>query len=256
MSRITKTAMCRWLFAAAAVAGSLTALPAQQGNIRSVRFYTVKPERVGDFQAAVKDYVAVATRAGAGHPYSMFVSLTGPAAYLRGDVYTNWADLDSAGPDPKLKEQAAEVQRITTRITQCTESSRRIIDEVIPELSFGGMGAPPAMMRVLTTHVRPDKVGEYLELIRSEVLPAAKKAGLKVFSVAQTRYGGTSTAFVLVSGMSKWSDLDGGYGVEKAMGKEGYQRFLTKIRPLIVDSEYNVFRFAPELSYLPAPPGK
>ena len=35
------------------------ALAQPTGNIRSVTLLTVKPERLGDFQAAVKEYVAV-----------------------------------------------------------------------------------------------------------------------------------------------------------------------------------------------------
>jgi hypothetical protein len=39
------------------------------------------------------------------------------------------------------------------------------------------------------------------------------------------------------------------------MGEEGYQRFLSNIRPLLLESEYNVYRLQRDLSYLPASPG-
>ena len=46
-------------------------------------------------------------------------------------------------------------------------------------------------------------------------------------------------------------DLDGELPVEKGLGKEGYQALLDKVRPLIVQSVANEYRFLPELSYLP-----
>jgi hypothetical protein len=68
---------------------------------------------------------------------------------------------------------------------------------------------------VLRTRVRPDKVDEYLAMVKSEVLPAAKKAGLKGFSVAQERYGAPGTELISVAGMSGWGDLDGGSGFKR-----------------------------------------
>jgi hypothetical protein len=54
-----------------------------------------------------------------------------------------------------------------------------------------------------------------------------------------------------VAGLSNWADLDGGFGLEKALGKEGYQSFLLKLTPLIVSSQFDLYRFQPDLSYLP-----
>ena len=65
----------------------------------------------------------------------MWVSLTGPREYVRASYYNKWAELD-AGPDPKLKDEAADLARVSQRIIDCTESSRRIIAEVQPDLSM------------------------------------------------------------------------------------------------------------------------
>jgi hypothetical protein len=89
-------------------------------------------------------------------------------------------------------------------------------------------------------------------LVKSEVLPAAKKAGLKAFTVEQVRYGAPNTEFVSVAGLSNWADLDGGTWIEKAMGQDGYQRFLLKIRQLIIESEAAIYRYVPDSSYIPA----
>jgi len=255
MNRSQRRAVYHGVLAAFAAAALVIPARAQEGpaNIRSLSFYTVKPDRIGDFQAEIKEYEAVLTKAGAGasHYHSMWHSLTGPNEYVLADYSTKWADFDST-PDPKLKEVQADLQRIGTRITQCTESLHRIIEEVLPDLSLPGGAGVPKMISVLRSRVRPDKVDEYLGLVKNEVLPAAKKSGLTVFSVSRVRYGAPTTEFISVAGLSKWADLDGGFGVPKGMGEEGYQRFLEKIRPLLVESEYAMYRFQPDLSYLPA----
>jgi hypothetical protein len=250
MKRNYKSVCANSLLAMMAVASLAMPAQAQQTNIRSVRFYTVKTDRVGDFQAAIKDANAIMAKAGSDRYFSIWASLTGPTEYVRVDNYTKWADLDR-GADPKLKEQQAALQQITTRIMQCVESSHRVIEQELPELTLPISGALPKMIRASQSRVRPDKVNEYLELVKSDVFPAAKKSGLKFFSVAQVRYGAPTTEFISVAGLDHWADFDAGFGVEKAMGKEGYQRFLTRMRPLLVDTEYNVYRLMPDLSYLP-----
>lgn len=239
----------RCVFAFAAAACLITPARAQQANIQAVRFYTVKPDRVADFLAATKEYSAIVTKGGSDRYYSVWHSLTGANEYARVDFYAKWADLNAV-PEPRMKEQAAELQSITRRIVHCSESSHRVISEVLPDLSLPQTGAAP-MVRVLRTRVCPEKVNEYLAMVKSEVTPAAKKAGLKLFSTSQVRYGSVSTGFISVARMNGWADLDGGTWIQKAMGEEGYQRFLGKLRPLTVESEVTILSLLPDSSHLP-----
>jgi len=241
---------CAFAFAAAAFL--VAPARAQQGNIQRIRFFTVKPDRVADFLAATKEFTEVVRKGGSEHYYYMLHSLTGANEYVRVDNYTKWADLDGiASPEPKLKELDSQLQSITTRINQCVEIAHRIIDEIQPDLSLPQTGGVP-MIRVLRTRVRPDKVNEYSALVKSEVLPAAKKAGVKFYTVSQVRYGEPNTEFVAVSGLNNWADLDGGLWIQKAMGEEGYQRFLAKLRPLIIESEAEIYSVVFDSSYQPA----
>ncbi len=64
---------------------------AQDANIRSVTFYTVKPDRIGDFQAEVKEYNAILAKAGSDRYSTIWVALTGPYSKQASD-YTKWAD--------------------------------------------------------------------------------------------------------------------------------------------------------------------
>ena len=173
-----------------------------------------------------------------------------PASTLRAIYYNKWADLDAMS-DPKLKDQAADLARISQRIIACTESSRRIIAEIQPDLSLPPGMEMPKMIRVLTTDVRPEKYNDYLALVKSDILPAAQKGGLKLYEFSEARYGGPNTQVTSIVDMASWGDLDQGVGIQKALGKEGYQALMEKVRPLIVQSVVNEYRFLPDISYLP-----
>jgi hypothetical protein len=233
----------------ATVATAMLIAPTRAQNIRRIQFATAKPDRVGDLLAAMKESAAVEKKGGSERYFSLWHSLSGANEYVLVRNYAKWADLD-AGPEPKMKDLATQLQAIETRITQCMESIHSIVDEVLPDLSLPQSGSVP-MIRVMRSRVKPDKVNEYIALLKSETLPAMKKAGLKLFAVSQVRYGAPNTEFISVSGINCWADLDGGLPIQKAMGEEGYQRFLAKLRPLIIESEADVFRFVPDSSYSP-----
>ena len=252
--RLSQKALCCSILAAG-LAAALGTTASAQGNIRSVTFYTVKSDRIGDFLAEIKQYNALLAKGGSTRTYTMWLSLTGPRTYAQAVYYKTWADLD-AGADPKMKDEATDLARIGMRITDCTESYRRVIEEIDPDLSLPDSGTIPKMIRVLVTQVRPDKVGDYLALAKSDIVPGIKKSGAKDYSLARGRFGESSAIITSVTGIDAWADFDGGTGVEKALGKEGYQKFLLKLTPLIVSSEWNVYRYQPDISYLPAQAAK
>jgi quinol monooxygenase YgiN len=247
--------VCQCILAAGVAAALVTSASAQNGNIQSVTFYTVKSDRVGDFQAEIKELNALYAKGGSTNYASMWVSLTGTREFVRASYYQKWAELDVMS-DPKLKDEAADIARVAERIYACTESRRRIIAEIQPDLSLNTATEMPKMIRVLTTDVRPEKYKEYLALVKSDILPAAQKGGLKLYEFSETRYGGPNTQVSSVVNMDSWADLDGDFGVQKGLGKDGYQALMEKVRPLIVQSVVNEYRFLPEISYLPAPAAK
>ncbi len=172
-------------------------------------------------------------------------------------MYTKWADLDAGdNADPKLKDQAVDLARISMRIIDCTESWHRDIDVIMPELSLPDSGDIPKMIRVLVTQVRPDKYHEYLDLQKNEILPAITKAAPKSYNFAEKRFGAFGPEFVSVTGFTNWADLDGSIGAEKGLGKDGYQAMVDKVRALIVQSQFIIYRYAPDQSYLPPPTAK
>jgi len=257
MNWIQKGVLCHCICAMVITAAALvTPAAAQDGNIRSVTFYSVKPDRVSDFQAEIKAYNALLAKSGSAYYSSTWVSLTGAHEYAHVINYKTWADLDSTmATDPKLKDQAMDLARIGMRINDCAVSNRRIIEEVMPDFTISS-GNVPKMIRVLQTQVRPDKYHEYVELLKHEIFPAVKKAGTKDYNVAEERFGESNLQVTSVTGFDSWADLDASIGAEKGLGKEGYQALVDKVRALITQSEFDIYRYEPDLSYLPPPTAK
>lgn len=250
------TILSRCLLATAFAASLVAVASAQTGNIRSVTFVTVKPDRIGDFQAELKEVHALMKKDNSTRFSSVWVSLTGPREYAIVSYHNKWSELDE-GADSATKDDAADLARLQTRMVDCASNWRRTIEEIQPDLSLPQTSTEmPKMVRVLTTLVRADKYQDYLDLIKSDVLPAAKKGGLTTYLFSETRYGAPNTQVTSVIAMDKWAELDEPFGIEKALGKDGYKALLGKIRPLIIQSEANEYRFQPELSYLPAAPAK
>ena len=226
-------------------------------KIRSVTRYVVTPGRVGDFRAAVKDYNAVLKKAEWDKAMTLWSAASGQNEFSLVRNHSKWAEMDVLRmDDPKLKPFDGDLRVIAARIMQCVISSERTIDELVSDVSLPVPTEMPKMVRVLRSRVRPDKVNEYMALYKSDVFPAAKKGGLNLFLVHRARFGAPSNQFASVTPVNSWADLDSPSPIVTGMGgQEAYDRFLTKIRPMLESSEYNIYRFEKELSYIPGKSG-
>ena len=84
MNWIPKGIFCHGIAAMLLAAAALvTPASAQDATIRSVTFYTVKPDRIGDFQAEIKAYNAILAKAGSDRYSTIWVALTGPYEFAR-----------------------------------------------------------------------------------------------------------------------------------------------------------------------------
>ena len=230
--------------------GAVFAQPAQP-TIRSVTFYTIKADRVGDYLAAVKELAALRAKGGSERYGSTWASLSGPREYALVTYHSKWAEFDII-PDPKMQSMAGQVSALFARINNTVESSRRVIYSLESELSLPlPSGDPQPLSRVLRTWVKPDQLAAYRALVKSDLLPAAKKAGNKIYSVSRARMGSSNYEYSTVTGMDKWADLDGEAPLITAMGGQAaYDKFLLKLRTMVTRSEYEVYRFLKDQSYM------
>lgn len=222
-------------------------------NIRSSTNYVVKPDRVGDFTGAVKEYNAVLKKAGWDKGYSVWVAATGPVEYRIISYSAKWAEFDlTRNNNPKLKDVRTELAGIASRIMSCVDKYERVILAVNTELSLPRQTEPSKMITSIKVRARPEKVDEFLALMKTEMLPAVHKSKIKTFGVAQARFGAPAYELRITMGMDQWADLDEMSPIAKGFGgQEAYNTYLRKVRPLITLAEYNILRYSPELSYVP-----
>jgi len=199
-----------------------------------------------EFVDLQKQFAAELKKAAGPRAWYVFALMSGPRAYIVVRYYQKWADLDQPlTPTP-------QITGLLARINSCVESSERRIDVIDPSLSIRETAAIPELIQVVRVSVRPDKVNEYLALAKSVSLPAFKKAGVKRRIFARVRLGGPSTDFVTSTGLEKWADLDGPNPFQKASGEKGYQDYLSKLTPLIYRSQFDLYGYLPDASYVPA----
>ena len=222
-----------------------------QGTIRSVSHVRVKRDRVGDFQAAVHDMVELYKKAGSARSFTMWSAMTGPAEYVVVSYVAKYAEMDQT-MDPKMKDHQGAMAAIAARLNSCAESMETEIHTMVPELTSPVGAAPPAYVRAGRTTVASGKMDEVLALFKNDLVPAWKKGGSTAYGVARVRYGAPNNQIHSFTAMKSWADLDGPPPVETAMGTAAYQAFLTKMRALTLRTEYTIYRYRPNMSYIAA----
>ncbi len=235
------------------LAGLSSQAQAQDLKYRSVARYRLKPERAGDFALNVKEYISVLKKANPNDAFSMWTSVTGPMEYVLVSYHAKYAELDqNPQQDPKLKDVAAQLAAIGSRINACVETGDRYVDEVQTDLSLPRTGEMPKMVRMLRAKVKPDQINNYINLVKAESLPAMKKAGVPVYLTTRVRYGRPGNEFHSVTALDNWAALDSQSPRVKAMGEAAYQQYLGKVLPMLEEYEYNLYRYVPDMSYTPA----
>jgi hypothetical protein len=150
-----------------------------------------------------------------------------------------------------MKAVEADRARVIARLDTMTESLDTWIDEMQTDMATQSREVP-AMVRVGRTRVIPEKMDEFKALLHDQLVPAMKKSGAD-YGFAVARYGTPSNEIHSYLGIKAWADLDGGIGAQKAMSPEEYKAFEGKLLPMLESTEWSMWKFHPELSYVIAP---
>jgi quinol monooxygenase YgiN len=234
---------------------------AQQAPERSemlhVTFAKVKPERWIDFLDFQRnESVAVQQKAGTAwravwasgiFAEGFSVAMVTPIAKM--------AQYDGQGPAMRvLGEDGARAYNTTLR--EMVESTRSVLIRTRPDLSYVPQ---PAMMPkfavVATVSVVPGRTADFEAVIKSDVLPAMKRAGIARYAVSQTVLGGDVNEYTTLAYFDHYADMDQPWGLEKALGADGMLKLGQKFSGIIAHHERMIVRYVPEASFQPdAPP--
>lgn len=217
-----------------------------QGNLRTVLFVRVKLDQEDDWKASVKDYAALMKKVDSEHPFTMWESQTGP--HMWAVVWYSRTFSDMGQNDPKLKDSAADLANLFSRLNGQTESLEYWIDEMQPEWTIRSQSIPP-YVRTGRSRVLPGKMEEMRALLRDQIVPALKKSGATDYGVAIARFGTPTNEFHSYLGVSGWSDFDSPMSVEKGMSASEWKAFQAKVSTVVESTEWQLWKFHPELSY-------
>ena len=230
-----------------AIAVLVFAMPSVAQNIRTVLLVKAKLGQDDNWKSAVKDYVALFKKAGSKQGVTVWDSQTGPSQHAVVWYSSKWKEMDEQ--DPAMKGSEAEVARAIARLNSVTESLEYWTDEMQPDLTIRSNEIPP-FIRVGRTKVIAAKMDEVKALFRDQLFPAVKKSGATDFGVAVARFGTPTNEIHTYLGLKGWADLDGPVGVQKGMTADEYKSFEAKLLPLIESTEFSIWKFDPQLSYV------
>jgi quinol monooxygenase YgiN len=250
--RLRKTvAVSARSLAAVLVLGAIAAPAWAQAppTIRAITHLRVKPDKMGDWVAAEKDYAALVKKAGSDRSFTLWQAMTGPREFIMVRYYSKWAELDRFN-DPKMAEHAGALAGIMARIDASVESSWREIHSMQPDLTLPRPAEMPKMIRTARINVANGKWDEVLGTLKTVTLPAMKAAGVTAYGVGRVRYGGGANQIMTHTGFDSWADLDGPTAIEKSAGRDAYLKYVAKMGTLTTRTEWTIYRYRPELSYI------
>ena len=162
------------------------------------------------------------------------------------------------GTSPLEKALGAEgLRAYGAKLRRLINSSHTYAIMGRPDLSYEKeMTGPPKMALITSSHVVPGRNLQFESLIKNEVVPAMKKAGVGGFWMNQTVFGGDVHEYVSLVIFDNFADLDKGLPLVRALGQAGANALLQKISGLVAHQERSVSRYVADLSIEPPQPSK
>jgi hypothetical protein len=71
--------------------------------------------------------------------------------------------------------------------------------------------------------------------------------------MAVARFGTPANEVHSYLGLSGWGDFDAPFGAEKGMSAPDWKAFQAKVAPLITGTQWDLWKYEPELSYILPP---
>jgi hypothetical protein len=248
--------LAAWAFLAAPAAAQ------QQNDLLDVFTVQVKPEKMAQFEAVAKK-IAAANRQNKGSDWLAVSQEYGPGHTIRFiSTRPNFAAIETAnaafmGAITKAHGQAG-TEQIFRDADACMESARSEVRRRRWELSSNVPADAAAMSRLVgdarlvqTTivRVRPGMGLKVEEQIRA--LKAANERAKITMLVSQAVTGQTGTIYYITWLRKSLAELDGAPPMAQLLGEDAYGAFLKAASETVVNTEYIIGRFRPELSNPP-----
>ncbi len=234
--------------------------PPAQPQWLSILVVHVKPEMLTEFQNFQKNETIPALQKGGVKRRSVWqAAVFGEAfEYVFVTPIDSFAQYDGDTPIQKaLGKEGAEAYLAKARKLISSVHTYAVLTR--PDLSYEReMKEAPKLAVVTQVHVAPGRRVEYENLIKNEVLPVMKQAGVGGFWVSQSIFGGDGTTFVSLTLYDSFAEIGKRSPFVKVLGQEGATKLGQKFTGIITNIGSSIRRYNAELSFPPPgqPPAK
>ena len=222
---------------------------AAQTQWMSISIVRVKPDLIDEWIDFVKnETIPALKKAGIKERTAWQTAQFGEAfEYIFITPVDSLAEYDGEPPIRKaLGDQAYRAYLEKSR--RMTISVRTYAVQSRPDLSHGRMEAPPKLAVVNEVQVAPGRSQDFETILKTEVLPAVRKAGVSGYLVSQQMFGGDANVFTTVTPYENFAEIGKGSPIQRAMGTAGYNRFLRRTAGVVTRVVRSIVRLNAELS--------
>jgi hypothetical protein len=125
------------------------------------------------------------------------------------------------------------------------------------DLSYMGkmasMTGPPKLAVVNSVSIVPGRAAAFESLVKTEILPAMKKADVLGYFVSQSFFGGDAWGYTSVTFVDSFAEIGKGSPFLRALGPAGSAALLAKFSGLVAHQERVIARYNTDLSFFSAP---
>jgi hypothetical protein len=219
------------------------------GPMSRVTITHVKPDMVNEWIALQKEANVAAKKGGAKTRTVIQTSIFGNSfEYVSVSPIENFAQFDGQSPLAKGLEPAA-LARHNGMLSKCVESSTSFMSTRRDEISnlILNDAIPPILVSV-RYRIAPGKMQEFVNLMKSDILPVYKKAGVRM-TVAQRGVGTNPSDVTVGSNYKSFADYGGQTLLTKQLGAEAAAKVNAKFTGIRTVIEVVVRRRVDELSF-------
>jgi len=169
--------------------------------------------------------------------------------YISVTPISKFAEFDQPSPAAKAMGDA-KYQQYLARAGRCLDSVNYRAIVYRPDLSLmSDRQSEPGLALVVTLVLTPGKEEAYEAIIKSDIMPALKKAGVKDAWMHKTMFGGSASEYTVVLLYNKFADVDAGSPLARGLGPDGVAALRAKTQGMIQSTSYTFIRNIPELGY-------
>jgi hypothetical protein len=125
---------------------------------------------------------------------------------------------------------------------------------VVAALASVSAQAPASrLLSISVVSVKPEMMRAYTDYLKSDVVPALQKGGVKWRDTWRTAVFGDTFEIAHVTEIKGFEQYDSPAPLRTALGEAGYAAYLAKVGPMLAGQQTYAVRTRPDLSYMADP---